>query len=87
MSRVTVYSTATCPICVKAKTMLDKWQIAFEEILIDQDHDAMREFARITHNAQTVPQIVIDGKVIGGFSELTELHMDGELEDLMQDNR
>ena len=67
--------------------MLDKWQIAFEEILIDQDHDAMREFARITHNAQTVPQIVIDGKVIGGFSELTELHMDGELEDLMQDNR
>ena len=67
--------------------MLDKWQIAFEEILIDQDHDAMREFARITHNARTVPQIVIDGKVIGGFSELTELHMAGELEDLMQDNR
>ena len=87
MSRVTVYSTAACPICVKAKTMLSKWEISFDEILIDNDHKAMREFAEVTHNARTVPQIVIDGKVIGGFSELTELHMDGELDDLMEGNQ
>ena len=85
MSRVTVYSTATCPICVKAKSMLDKWQIAYDEVMIDRDHSAMREFAEITRNARTVPQIVIDGKCIGGFSELTELHMDGDLDELMQD--
>ena len=86
MSRVTVYSTASCPICVKAKTMLDKWQIAYNEVMIDQDQGAMREFAEVTSNARTVPQIVIDGKLIGGFSELTELHMDGDLDDLMQDH-
>ncbi len=84
MSRVTVYSTASCPICVKAKTMLNKWQIAYDEVMIDQNQSAMREFAEVTHNARTVPQIVIDGKLIGGFSELTELHMDGDLDDLMQ---
>jgi glutaredoxin 3 len=84
MSQVTVYSTASCPICVRAKTMLDKWQINFNEIRIDNNPAAMKQFAEVTRGARTVPQIIIDGKVIGGFSELTELHMDGDLDDLMQ---
>ncbi len=84
MSRVTVYSTANCPVCTRAKTMLDKWEIPFDEVRIDNDQSAMREFIEVTNGARTVPQIVIDGKSIGGFSELTELHMDGELDDLMQ---
>lgn len=84
MSRVTVYSTASCPICVSAKTMLDKWQITFDEIRIDNDPAAMKQFAEVTRGARTVPQIIIDGKPIGGFSELTELHMDGDLDELMQ---
>ena len=84
MTRVTVYSTATCPICERAKTMLTKWNIDFDEIAIDKDTAAKREFAEVTNGARTVPQIIIDGKLIGGFSELTELHMDGELDNLMQ---
>ena len=83
MSRVTVYSTASCPYCIRAKNMLEKWEISFDEISIDNDHASMKEFARITNGARTVPQIIIDGKPIGGFSESTELHMDGELDDLM----
>jgi glutaredoxin 3 len=67
-----------------AKTKLDQWDIPFEEIRIDADAAAMEEFAAITNGARTVPQIVIDGKPIGGFSELTELHMDGELDELME---
>lgn len=84
MSRVTVYSTESCPICVRAKTMLDKWQIDFDEIRIDNNPAAMKQFAEVTRGARTVPQIIIDGKVIGGFSDLTELHMDGDLDELMQ---
>lgn len=84
MTRVTVYSTGTCPICVKTKALLDKWGIAYNEIRIDLAQDALREFSRVTHGARTVPQIVIDGECIGGFSELTELHMEGELDGLMQ---
>ncbi|MFT5504628.1 MAG: glutaredoxin 3 [Gammaproteobacteria bacterium] len=84
MSRVTLYSTATCPICVKAKTMLDKWHISYDEISIDNDAKALEQFITVTNNAKTVPQIIIDGKVIGGFSELTELHMDGDLDNLIQ---
>lgn len=83
MSRVTVYSTASCPYCVQAKLMLEKWAIPFDEVRIDENHAAMQEFAKVTNGARSVPQIIIDGNPIGGFSELTELHMDGELDDLM----
>ncbi len=82
MTRVTVFSTGACPICVKAKAALERWGIPFREVRIDLDRAALREFSEITHGARSVPQILIDGKHIGGFSELTELHMDGELDAL-----
>lgn len=63
--------------------MLDKWEIAYDEVMIDADEAALKEFAEVTNGARTVPQIIIDGNPIGGFSELTELHMDGELDELM----
>ena len=84
MARVKIYSTGTCPICDKAKALLSKWHIAFEEARVDQDRGALREMLEITNHARTVPQISIDGKWIGGFSELTELHMDGELDELVE---
>lgn len=83
MNRVKVYSTGTCPICDKTKLLLSKWKIRYEEIRIDEDHSGLREMSKTTNGARTVPQIVIDGQWIGGFSELTELHMDGELDGLM----
>ena len=82
MSRVTIFSREDCPICSKAKSMLHKWNIDFEDIPLDNE-TARLNFEKVTNGADTVPQIIIDGKLIGGFSELTELHMDGELEDLM----
>ena len=83
MTRVTVYSTAHCPFCTRAKVMLEKWEIPYNEVRIDGDNAAMKEFIEVTNGARTVPQIIIDGKPIGGFDDLTELHMDGELDDLM----
>jgi glutaredoxin 3 len=83
MSRVKIYSTKRCPICDKTKSLLTKWQIGYEEVRVDEDHSGLREMARVTNGARTVPQITIDDKWIGGFSELTELHMEGALDDLM----
>jgi glutaredoxin 3 len=45
--------------------------------MIDENRTYMEQFSKDTNGARTVPQIIIDGKHIGGFSELTELHMDG----------
>jgi len=64
--------------------MLSKWNIDYSEIRIDIDDNALKAFRDATQGARTVPQILIDGKLIGGFSELTELHMDGELDQLMK---
>jgi glutaredoxin 3 len=83
MARVKIYSTGTCPICDKTKTLLNKWGIAYEEARIDLDHSLLQEFSRITNGARTVPQITIDGRWIGGFNELTEMHMEGGLDELM----
>lgn len=83
MARLKVYSTAICPICDKTKSLLVKWGIPYEEVRVDQDQNGLREFSLVTNGARTVPQITIDDKWIGGFTELTELHMDDELDDLM----
>jgi glutaredoxin 3 len=75
--QIIVYSTNTCPICDKTKDLLDKWDLEYEFKKVDEDRDALVQMAKITNGARTVPQIVIDNKWIGGFSELTELHMEG----------
>ena len=87
MARIKVYSTGICPICDKTKSLLTKWGIPYDNIRVDQDQTALREFSQVTNGARTVPQITIDGKWIGGFTELTELHMDNELDDLMSEGK
>ena len=84
MARVKIFSTSSCPICDKTKNLLTKWGIAFEVAPVDTDHAALREMAEKTEGARTVPQILIDGEWIGGFSELTMMHMDDELDHLME---
>lgn len=83
MARVKIYSTGTCPFCDKAKALLKKWRIPFDEVRIDQDEAGLREMQTVTNHARTVPQITIDGKAIGGLDDLTELHMEGELDELI----
>jgi len=83
MARIKIYSTGTCPLCERAKQLLTKYQIAYDEVRVDLDRAGLKEMLEVTHHARTVPQILIDGRPIGGFTELTELHMDGGLDELM----
>lgn len=83
MAGVKIYSTASCPICDKTKMLLTKWNIPFEEVRVDTSTDNLKEMLGKTNHARTVPQIVINDTWIGGFTELTELHMEGELDELI----
>ena len=83
MARVKIFSTGICPICDNTKNLLSKWGIEYIEARVDQDRAELKEMLQVTDGARTVPQIVIDGKWIGGFTDLTELHMEGKLEDLV----
>lgn len=83
MARVKIYSTGSCVFCTKAKALLTKWNIPFDEVRIDQNQAGLREMLEVTNHARTVPQITIDGQWIGGFDDLTEKHMDGDLDELI----
>lgn len=83
MAVVKIYSTGTCPICDKTKSLLNKWGLEYSEVRVDQDQAGLKEMLEVTNHARTVPQIVLQNKWIGGFTELTELHMDGELDALI----
>jgi len=83
MPRVTIFSTASCPLCTKAKSLFSKWNINYHECRVDIDQACLKEMLNVSNHARNVPQIVIDDKWIGGFTELTELHMDGALDNLV----
>ena len=86
MSKVKIYSTGTCPMCTRAKGLMDNWNIDYEEVRVDMVRAGLIEYQKVTEGARTVPQITVNGKWIGSLTELTELHMDGELDHLMQAN-
>ena len=80
MPRIQVYTTRWCGYCIRAKTLLDGKQVAYEEILLDED-PAFRQTLNELTGGWTVPQIVIDGEPIGGFTELWRLDKSGALDE------
>jgi glutaredoxin 3 len=76
-----IYTTRWCAYCVRAKTLLDSRGIDYEEIHLDEDPDFRQTLMELT-GGWTVPQIVIDGAPIGGYTELWQLAKSGELDGL-----
>lgn len=71
MNNVIVWSKYYCPYCDQAKALLKQKGIPFEERKIG-DGWTKEELLESVPTARTVPQIIIDGEVIGGFTELKE---------------
>jgi glutaredoxin 3 len=80
MARVRMYSTRWCGYCVRAKTLLEGRGIEYEEISLDDDPAFRQKLFDLT-GGWTVPQILIDGRPIGGYTELWRLDRDGRLDD------
>ena len=77
--KVTIYSTTWCPSCVSAKRLLDDKGIAYNEVNIEEENISREQLVEIT-GGNTVPQIVINEKCIGGFDSLMILSQNGELD-------
>jgi glutaredoxin 3 len=82
MPRIQMYTTKWCGYCVRAKTLLDGKRLEYEEIHLDEDESFRQRLFDLT-GGWTVPQILIDGKVIGGYTELWRLDRDGGLDELL----
>ena len=78
---VRIYTTAWCGYCVRAKALLDGRGIPYEEVSLDDDPHFRRTLLDLT-GGWTVPQILIDGRPVGGYAELWQLDRSGRLDEL-----
>jgi glutaredoxin 3 len=83
VAKVELYSTTYCPFCVRAKALLKSKGVAFTEIDVTND-SAMRErMVVLAGGRRTVPEIFINGRIIGGYDELRALEAAGKLDKLL----
>ena len=80
MLPIRLYTTRWCGYCVRAKALLRSRGLPYEEVSLD-DEPAFREKLHELTGGWTVPQILIDGKPIGGYAELWRLDKLGVLDD------
>ena len=76
-----MYSTTWCGYCIRAKALLERRGLEYEEIVMDDDPAFRQKLLEMT-GRWTVPQIFIDDVPIGGYTELWCLDRDGKLRDL-----
>src|ERR687891_2800850 len=81
MARIQMYTTAWCGYCVRAKALLDDRGLEYEEVRMDDDPAFRQKLLELTGH-WTVPQILIDGRPIGGYVELAQLDRSGQLKEL-----
>ena len=83
MAEVKIYTKTTCPACTLAKEILTKKSVNFEEVVLDNKPEELEALINKT-NMRTVPQIFIDGHLIGGCSDMMELDKKGQLNLLLK---
>lgn len=76
-----MYTSAWCGYCERAKVLLKQRGLDYEEIRIDDQPDFRARLLEQT-GGWTVPQILIDDRPIGGYTELWQLDRSGGLERL-----
>jgi glutaredoxin 3 len=81
VGRIQMYTTTWCGYCDRARELLRERDLPFEEVSLDDDPAFRRTLLDLT-GGWTVPQILLDGRPIGGFTELSALDRAGLLGEL-----
>ncbi|MBN1906318.1 MAG: glutaredoxin 3 [Deltaproteobacteria bacterium] len=85
MKKVTIYTTQTCPYCIKAKSLLEKKGVSYYELRIDLNPELAIEAVTKSGGRRTVPQIFIEDHYVGGSDELHALEKENKLDRLFAD--
>jgi glutaredoxin 3 len=80
MPRIRIYTTRWCGYCVRAKALLDGKGLEYEEVTLDHD-PAFRQTLYALTGGWSVPQVLIDGEPVGGYTELWRLDQSGRLDE------
>ena len=82
-AKVEIYTKWGCPYCVRAKALLDRKGIAYEEIDVEGKDD-LRIWLAETSGQKTVPQVFAGERPLGGFSDVDALERDGRLDAILR---
>jgi glutaredoxin 3 len=83
VAKVEIYTTSYCPFCDRAKALLRRRKVKFEEIDVTDEPELRAEMVARTGGRRTVPEVFINGKFIGGYQELKALDEARQLEPLL----
>ncbi len=84
MATVEIYSKSWCPYCRMAKRLLEEKGQEFVEFDVELDAGKLDEMLERSQGRWTVPEIFIDGDLVGGFDDLRALDASGELDELLK---
>lgn len=79
MPKVVMYTTASCPFCIRARNLLEKKGVEYTDYRVDDNPDLRPEMEKLAGGLTSVPQIFIDDFHVGGFDDMVDLDLDGEL--------
>lgn len=83
MAKVEMYTTMWCGYCARARNLLQRKGVDFEDIDVEADTSKRTEMVQRAGGCTTVPQIFIDGVHVGGSDELAALDRAGKLDPLL----
>ena len=83
-NKVVIYTSSLCGFCYKAKSLLKKKNVVFEEIDVDFQYEKKIEMINKSNGRTSVPQIFFGNKHIGGCDDLFELEEKDELNNLLK---
>lgn len=85
MNKIDIYTSSTCPYCVKAKKLLQMLKLDYTEHNVDDCFDNMCEELSVKYNktVQTVPQIIINENYVGGYTDLESIYKSGKLNEVL----
>jgi glutaredoxin 3 len=79
MSWITVYTTEPCAYCARVKGLLRSRGLEFSEVNLSKDPDGRAELVART-GMMTFPQVLVEGRLVGGFNETRAAAESGRLE-------
>jgi len=84
MKKIIIYSKEICPYCVKAKNLLKRKGLNYDEIIVNTD-EIKQNMIKKSNGRMTVPQIFIGEYHVGGCDDLHALEADGKLDKLLKE--
>lgn len=83
-AKVDIYTKFACGYCSRAKSLLDKKGVDYNEYDITMGGEKRDEMQQRAPTARTVPQIFIGERHVGGSDELAALEREGKLDAMLE---